>query len=294
MFQKKDKNAISALPGLWWQRILIAILFIGISSLIMVVFSPWQPMLDRGEDYLGRIGIVLLLITIFWLLPNSASLLHIRKIVLALLTMAVAVSLDWIFGLYLIESVHLDDNTPLGFALLKLNECILIVSVIIIFTKLTGEDLKSLYIQKGNIKLGLIIGLGTFVVAALTAIPSAKALFGGEGLNLSTISPWVPWLLIFIFANAAMEEILFRGLFLRKLEPVYGKFFSNFLIAFVFTGLHLFATYSSDQYLFIAILFPLALLWGYITQKTEAVWASILFHAGMDIHIMLGIFSGLS
>ncbi len=88
-----------------------------------------------------------------------------------------------------------------------------------------------------------------------------------------------------------MEEVLFRGLFLRKLEPFYGKVISNLLVAFVFTVLHRAATYTADQYLFLAILFPLALAWGYIMQKTDAVWGSILFHAGMDIPIILGIFS---
>jgi membrane protease YdiL (CAAX protease family) len=52
--------------------------------------------------------------------------------------------------------------------------------------------------------------------------------------------------------------------------------------------------YTADQYLFLAILFPLALAWGYIMQKTDSLWGSILFHAGMDIPIMLGIFSNLS
>jgi membrane protease YdiL (CAAX protease family) len=36
------------------------------------------------------------------------------------------------------------------------------------------------------------------------------------------------------------------------------------------------------------------LLWGYITQKTDGLWGSILFHAGMDIPIFLGIFSNLA
>jgi membrane protease YdiL (CAAX protease family) len=91
-----------------------------------------------------------------------------------------------------------------------------------------------------------------------------------------------------------MEELLFRGLFLRKLEPFFGKILSNLMIAFVFTVIHGSVNYTADQYLFLAILFPLALAWGYIMQKTDSLWGSILFHAGMDIPIMLGIFSNLS
>ena len=117
------------------------------------------------------------------------------------------------------------------------------------------------------------------------------SLFNARNLTFSRILPWIPWILVFVLANATMEEILFRGLFLRKLEPIAGKFVANLLVAFVFTLLHGAANYTADQYLFLAILFPLALTWGYIMQKTDAVWASILFHAGMDIPIILGIFS---
>ena len=91
-----------------------------------------------------------------------------------------------------------------------------------------------------------------------------------------------------------MEELLFRGLFLRKLEPFFGRILSNLMIALVFTMIHGAVSYSADQYLFLVILFPLALAWGYVMQKTDGVWSSILFHAGMDIPIMLGIFSNLS
>jgi len=118
-------------------------------------------------------------------------------------------------------------------------------------------------------------------------------MFNAKDLALARIQPWIPWILIYVLANAAMEEILFRGLFLRKLQPFLGKFFSNFLIAFVFTFLHGTVNYAADQFIFAVIVFPLALLWGYLMQKTEGVWGSILFHAGMDIPIMLGIFSNL-
>jgi membrane protease YdiL (CAAX protease family) len=57
--------------------------------------------------------------------------------------------------------------------------------------------------------------------------------------------------------------------------------------------LHEGASYTSQEYIFLAVLVPLALAWGYIMQKTDSVWGSILFHAGMDIPIFLGIFANL-
>ena len=90
-----------------------------------------------------------------------------------------------------------------------------------------------------------------------------------------------------------MEELLFRGLFLKKFEPLLGDFGANLTIALVFTALHFGVGYTSDQWLFMGILIGLALLFGTVIQKTKALWPAILFHAGMDISVMLGIFSNL-
>ena len=272
------------------ERILLAFLFIAIGSLIMIVFSPWNPVLDRVYDYLGRISLIILLAVTVLLLQKSKQYNKYWQIVFGLLILIAAVSLDWIIGIYLIEYVGIDDTTPSGWAFQKLNECIVIVGVIILLTKLSRTSLGSIYIQKGNLKIGLIIGLAAFIFAAAGSIPMAT-LFNAKDLTLARIIPWSPWILIFVLANATMEEVMFRGLFLRKLEPFFGKFISNLMVAIVFTLLHGAANYTADQYIFLAILLPLALAWGYVMQKTDAVWGSILFHAGMDIPIILGIFS---
>jgi uncharacterized protein len=161
-------------------------------------------------------------------------------------------------------------------------------------TRISGGSLGSIYLQKGKLKLALIIGCITFFLAAAGAIPMATLSFKYQDLGFARIVPLLPWILLSVLANAAQEELMFRGLFLRKLQPFFGKFISNLLVVFVFTMLHKGATYSSNDYMFLAVLVPLALAWGYIMQKTDSVWGSILFHAGMDIPIMLGIFSNLS
>jgi membrane protease YdiL (CAAX protease family) len=268
-------------------------LFTAIGSLIMLVFSPWRPLLGRVNDYLGRIGLIVLLLVAVWLVRRSRRFEKYWQILFGFFVMAIAVSLAWVFGIYLIDYLGVTDNTPAGWALLKLNECAVIVCVIMLFTRMSGSSLGSIYIQKGNLKLGLTIGLIMFCLAAAGSIPMANFQFNGRDLTLAKIIPWVPWLLIYILSVATLEELLFRGLFLRKLEPFFGKFISNFLIAFVFTLLHGTVTYTSNQYTFLAVLFPLALAWGYVMQKTDSVWGSILFHAGFDIPIMLGIFSNL-
>ncbi|MEM5776181.1 MAG: CPBP family intramembrane glutamic endopeptidase, partial [Anaerolineaceae bacterium] len=154
-----------------------------------------------------------------------------------------------------------------------------------------GGSPGSIYVQRGRLKQGLLIGLIAFGIAAAGAVPMSTLMFAGKSVSLIQVLRWAPWILAAVLANAAYEELLFRGLFLRKLEAHFGKVVSNGLIALVFTGLHLGVAYPKDQMLFLVILIPLALAWGYLIQKTDGIWASILFHAGTDIPVFLAIFS---
>jgi len=160
-------------------------------------------------------------------------------------------------------------------------------------TLLTGGSLGSIYIQKGNLKLGLLVGGVAFLLSAVASPWMAGALFNGQNLTPDRLKVWLPWVLIFALANAAQEELLFRGLFLRKLQPFFGKLLSNVLIVVVFTLVHQGVNYTSDQLGFLAVLTLLAFAWGYLMQKTDSIWGSILFHAGMDIPVILGILSNI-
>jgi len=276
----------------WVERILAAVVFTAAAAGIMIVFSPWgsKTVLPPVWDYLAKIAVSLLLLILALLARKRPRLERYWQIIFALFILTVVVTLQRIFGYYMVLFMGVTDDTPAGWALPKLNESFVAISVIVILTLLSGGSLGSIYLQKGRLKLGLLIGLGVFAVFALGGIPMAS-LFNAKDLSLARIVPWIPWLLIHVLANGAMEEMMFRGLFLRKIQPLFGKFISIFLLAFIFTGLHLWVTYTADQRIFIAVTFPLALILGWVMQKTDSAWGSILFHAGMDIPIMLGTFS---
>lgn len=184
------------------------------------------------------------------------------------------------------------DMTPAGWSLQKLNECFVVVSLIIIFTLLSGGSLGSIHLPKGKLKLGLMIGLTAFFIFAAGAMPMAS-LFNAQDLLLPSIIPWIPWILVIVLANGALEELLFRGLFARKPQPFFGGFLSIFLVAFIFTGLHPLVSCTADNRTFLAVTLPLALALGYIMQRTDGVWGAQLLHAGMDTPIMLGTCSDL-
>ena len=110
---------------------------------------------------------------------------------------------------------------------------------------------------------------------------------------MGQVFPWIPWILIFVIGNAFNEGLLFRGLFMKKFDPFIGRSSSNLVIAIPFGLHHSGISYSPDAMMFLANLFPRALTWGYIMQKTDNMWGSVLFHAGTDIPVVLSLFSGL-
>lgn len=170
---------------------------------------------------------------------------------------------------------------------------ILVVIPIITLIKLSGADMGSLYLKKGNLKLGFIIGVITFLFFLITALPAATYIFGGLNVTLELLIILFPWILVFIFLNALREELWFRGLFLKKFETLLGKDSSNFLQALIFSFAHLTLPFSSFSMIYLIITFLLGLGFGAVMQKTDSIIASILFHAGADIPVILAVFSSL-
>ncbi len=177
------------------------------------------------------------------------------------------------------------------YVLAKVLSTILIVVPILILTKVSGQKMTSLYLSKGNLKLGLAIGIILFTLFLATSIPAATLLYGGKNLTYSSLIGWAPWVFTFVLANGIREELLFRGLFLKKYQVFLGLGLSNFLQSVIFILPHFNETYSPVMTIFLAITFFLGLAFGAITQRTNSILSSILFHAGADIPVILGIFS---
>jgi uncharacterized protein len=62
----------------------------------------------------------------------------------------------------------------------------------------------------------------------------------------------------------------------------------------IFVMPHFGETYSPVMIAFLIIVFVLGLAFGAVTQKTNSLIGSIIFHAGTDIPVILGIFSNFS
>jgi membrane protease YdiL (CAAX protease family) len=244
---------------------------------------PIRPLLSFQAALAGT----LLLLT--FLLRRSVKGKRYWQIGYAFFVAATAVLLSVLYSDTLLRLFGLTATNPQGIAVAKFSESLWRVGAILVLMTVAGADLPSLYLQKGRIGLGLAVGfLGSLLLAAIAFAPLA----GQPGMSgkLLSLSPWV---LIFVLANGFNEELLYRGLFLKRYQPFLGKGLSNLLAALVFTLVHVQVTYVANLVQFLVILFPLALIWGYLMQKTDSIWGSALFHAGADCIIIFGIFASV-
>jgi membrane protease YdiL (CAAX protease family) len=207
----------------------------------------------------------------------------------------IAISVDYRLGLskWILPALRIALESPAGLAIDKLESSALSILVVLLLILASGDGLKSLYFRRGNLRLGLAVGLIAFVIVIASAIPVTEGFFQGRNLSWARMLPWTPWVLIFVMANALNEELLFRGLFFGRLEPFLGRFASNLVIAIPFTLFHTGVEYTASFLIFAIMLFSLSLAWGWLLQVTDSLWGSVLFHAAMDIPIVLGLFSNL-
>ncbi|MHB8133588.1 MAG: CPBP family intramembrane glutamic endopeptidase [Anaerolineaceae bacterium] len=178
-----------------------------------------------------------------------------------------------------------DTNSLAGLAKLKLVDTLLILFPIFLVTRAAKIPWKDLYLTGGQVGLSLLIGGIGFTIFAVVFFLQVREL---PDIFARTTN-WLPWVLLFVFANATMEEIHFRGLLLKPSATFLGKPLANLCITIFFTLVHAPVQYTSDIFIFLAELFFLSLLWGWLAQKTESIWGSVLFHAGADLMIMAGI-----
>jgi uncharacterized protein len=269
--------------------ILFLICGISLPSLSGLLIFPFSTVpSELVIAYTIVLSLIFLAIAIF--LHSRQSLKDYWKILFSFFIASLALFLDFI--------VNIPADTMKGFLLDMLVSASIVVSVIILFTKISGNSLGSIFLKKGNIKLGIIVGLVGFFIFAITAIPVAEFMFQGQNLSLDKVVAWLPWIIPIVLLNGVREELLYRGLFLKKYEIKLGPKTSNLLQAIIFSLSHSVAgvglnSYTPFIWALVIFTFALGLAWGYIMQRTDSIIGSVLFHAGTDIPVFIGIFSNI-
>lgn len=254
---------------------------------VFALTMTFAPLLSAWGNHAVR-GALLVLSGGLWIATRRDGALHpYRPVFFAYFTAVAAASLGYYFGDYGLALFHLTVQTPAGIAVAKASQALLILVAVIVIAWLSGEDLASLYIRKGRLMIGLGVGLFAAAVCVFLALKQPSI----AGTSAARLWALAPWMALFILPNAFMEEVLFRGLFLGRYEPLMGKWLALLSTALVFAAAHMQISYAPDTLIsFLAVVFGFGLAWGWLMQMSKSLWGSLLFHAGADMIIILPVF----
>lgn len=179
--------------------------------------------------------------------------------------------------------------TSQGTAIDKVLQMVLTVIPILVLIKLSGADLGSIYLKRGNLKMGLSFG----TLVWFNFATSAFLFFATRFTSMDRLAAAVLWGLVFSFSNGFLEELWFRSIFLKRLEPFLGVGGSVLLTSIVFSVIHAGATYLTPMALpfMLANTFTLGLACGYLTMKSDSIWGATLIHAAADFFLFIAMLS---
>jgi membrane protease YdiL (CAAX protease family) len=254
------------------------LVLIVILAVSMTLFSP----IPSNIKFILR---VILIVVFFasWMWFKRKDRPDLKNLAFALMVLNLAFL---IVSPFTAEFWNLKQDTSGGFALVKLSDSVILSSVLILFFIIGGYKLKSIYLSKGRLIPGLIVGILFFILFGYLALNNPQYKIEPGFLRKNIV-----WILIFVFANGFMEELLFRGIFLEKLNTLFKPLWSIILLSICFAATHLTVNYQPNVLFFSAIVFVLGMICGYAMYRTGSIIAPMLIHAGADLMIIIPVFA---
>jgi membrane protease YdiL (CAAX protease family) len=253
-------------------------------SLVFVLGNPYYDVFPTNGNQTYLLLLCVILLTIALMFRRSQSLSRYSSSTYALFIAAAAILFlnTKILNLPRIGLSPLED-----LAVDKFSQFLHIVPVILILTLLAGDDLKSIFLKFGRWKPALLFGLVSFLIfgaiALFTSILPSDLLI--------TFLAGIPLILIWIFSNSIMEELWFRGIFLRKYEVLIGRNAAMILTALIFGASHINATYffPGGPWVFGLVVFGLGWICAWAMYKYEGLLGAVLFHAAYDLVVIVSV-----
>ncbi len=266
---------------------LFLLLLVG-GQLIFVFGSPYFTVFPTNDNTLFSAALVAVFGLLALVFRQRPSLSHYAPPVYALFV-AAAANLALVIGPFNRFITATDPYRVL--AQDKFVQFLSVVPVLVILSWLARRDLGWIYLQRGRPRRWLPFGLVSLAVCAVVMV----AMLLGFGMGTGDLLAAAPWIAIFVAANAVMEELWFRGVFLRSYEAGIGWTGAMVVTALAFGISHINVTYfeSAVGLVFGAGVIGLGLIMAWAMRWADSLWGSVLFHMGMDMLIILPVVASL-
>ena len=256
-----------------------------ICALAIFLFGPnyYKAFPTNGSSaYAAVLTLVFLAAAV--LFKRSVKLSRYWQIAYAFFAASAVILVSALFSGYntaIMMALNVSPNTNQGLAVAKVYDALLVVVPILVLVKVSGADLGSLFIARGNLKWGL--GIGFLVL--FNFFTSVLIFFAPGYKDLSVLGTAVIWGAVFALSNGFLEELWMRSLFMKKLVPLIGVAGSVLVTSVWFSALH----WLGVAYLPITVIpvflvntFTLGIACGFLMVKTNSIWGAVLIHAAAD------------
>jgi len=277
----------------WAQRLGLFFLFLMCGVAVFVFGSNYYEIFPTNRNiYYNAVLSVVFLIVSLWLKRNER-LTKYWQIPFAFFIASFVILFTLLFDLSgsVLGWFNLTTSTSQGIAIAKLFDMVIIVVLIIVLTKLSGADLGSIYLKRGNLKWGLSIG----AIVLFNFASSAILFFATRYTSIDKLIVAILWGVVFSFANSFMEELWLRGIFLKQFEPLLGISGAVLVTSIVFSLMHVGAVYLTPAAIpfMLANTLTLGLACGYLMMKTDSIWGSMMIHAAADFFLFIAMLASV-
>ena len=265
-------------------------LFLICEAAIFVFGVHYYDVFPTNKNLTYNLSVSAVFLAVSWWFKYDRRLNAYWLIVFSLFIASVAVPVTAIFDGWIravLNWLAVTTDTSKGLAIEKICEMLLKVVPILALVRLSGADYGSIYLKRGNWRLGAGIGLLVFFFLAPAAFMFAAQRF----TSLDTLVAAVVWGIVFSLSNGFMEELWLRGIFLKRFEPVIGVHSSVWLTSLIFAWMHSFAFYFMPAALpfFAANTLALGLACGYLMVKSDSLWGPVIIHTASDFFLFIAV-----
>lgn len=272
------------------QRLGLFIVFLICELAILLFGSNYFDVFQTNKNlaYQATLSVAFLVAAVW--LKRSERLNRYWQVVFALFIASFVITTTSLIGSWnsaILNWLNVPSDTSQRQAVGKIYEMLMVIVPILVLTKISGADLGSIFIKRGDLKMGLGIGVLVFVFLGTASFMFAATRFSSTKL----LGDAVVWGLVFSIANGFMEELWLRGIFLKRLTPLLGVGGSVFLTALVFGLMHGFAFYFDPVALIFYVLntVALGLACGYLIMKSDNIWGAMVIHAASDFFLFIAV-----
>jgi membrane protease YdiL (CAAX protease family) len=274
----------------WIQRLFLLILFLICEAAIFIFGSHYFDVFPTNKNLTYNLVVSMVFLAASLWFKYDRHLNRYWQITFAFFIASVAFPFSAIFDGWIRATLNwfaVTTDTSEGQAIEKVCEMLLKTVPILVLVKLSGADFGSVYLKRGNLKLSMGIGWLVFFFLA-----SASFMFAAQRFtSTDTLIAAVVWGLVFSIANAFMEELWLRGIFLKHFQPMIGSSGSVWVTSIIFAWMHSFAFYfmpAALPFFFINTL-ALGLACGYLMVKSDSIWGAVIIHAASDIFLFIAV-----